>query len=149
MQRTKLNTLFRTSVGFDRINSILESASSHADLGLTYPPHNIIKDSENEYRIVFALAGFSIEELDVTLENNTLTVKSIKKKEIDENKFVYRGISRRGFNRSFQLADFMEVTRANMKNGLLEVYLRREIPKALMPKSIKIFQENELTNQAA
>ncbi|MEE2705280.1 MAG: Hsp20 family protein [Pseudomonadota bacterium] len=149
MQNINLNTLFRTSVGFDRINSILEGASSHADLGLTYPPHNIIKDSENEYRIIFALAGFSIEELDVTLENNTLTIKSIKKKESDVNKFIYRGISRRGFKRSFQLADFMEVVRANMHNGLLEISLKREIPQALQPKTIKILQEHKITNKAA
>ena len=149
MQNINLNTLFRTSVGFDRLNSILESASNPPDLGLTYPPHNIIKDSENEYRIVFALAGFSIDELDVTLENNTLTVKSIKLDTLDKAKYIHRGISRRDFNRSFQLADFMEVVRANMQNGLLEIYLKREIPQALQPKTIKILEENKIINKAA
>jgi len=149
MQNLNLNTLFRTSVGFDRINSIVENDSVHKKITLSYPPHNIIKDTENDYRIVFAVAGFTNDDLEVIVENNTITIKSLNLNKNDNEKFIYRGISSRNFERRFELSDFMEVTSADMENGLLTITLKRKIPKEFQPKSIKISLNNNLKDKAA
>lgn len=149
MQNINLNTLFTTSVKLDRINSIIESQSLHNNASLSYPPHNIIQDSDNKYRIVFALAGFSNEELEVIVENNTLKVKSLNTNQANKEKYIYKGISSRNFERRFQLTRFMEVNDASMQNGLLTIFLNKKIPKDLQPRSIKISSNNDLKNKAA
>ena len=148
MQNINLNTLFRTSFKLDRINSNIESQSLHDNKSLSYPPHNIIHDSDDKYRIVFAVAGFSNEDLEVIVESNTLKIKSLNRNQNSE-KYIYKGISSRNFERRFELTDFMEVTDASMQNGLLTIFLHRQIPKDLQPRAIKISLNNDLKNKAA
>jgi molecular chaperone IbpA len=134
-----LSPLFRTSVGFDRLASLLDSAH-RTDQGSAYPPYNILTVDENRYRITMAVAGFSEEELKITSEHNRLIVAGDKaeEKESDESRFLYRGIATRSFERRFNLADHVRVAGARLDNGLLHIELEREIPEAMKPKTIEI-----------
>jgi molecular chaperone IbpA len=131
--------LFRTSVGYDRLASLLNSAT-RLDQGAGFPPYNIQKAGEDHYRITMAVAGFSQNELSITSENNRLIVTGDKAedKETDENAFLYRGIATRSFERRFNLAEHVKVTGARLDNGLLHIELEREIPEAMKPRSIEI-----------
>ena len=131
--------LFRTSVGYDRLASLLNSAT-RPDQGAGFPPYNIQKAGEDHYRITMAVAGFSQNELSITSENNRLIVTGDKAedKETDENAFLYRGIATRSFERRFNLAEHVKVTGARLDNGLLHIELEREIPEAMKPRSIEI-----------
>ena len=131
--------LFRTSVGYDRLASLLNSAH-RVDQGGGYPPYNIVTAGENHYRITMAVAGFSESEINITSEHNKLQVTGEKaeEKESEESHYLYRGIATRSFERRFNLADHVRVSGARLDNGLLHIELEREIPEAMKPKTIPI-----------
>ena len=133
-----LTSLFRSTVGFDRISRLLDAASNHDGNAVAYPPYNIEKRGENEYRITMAVAGFSEADLDVTQTDNTLVVRGKVQGSDDDNAYLYRGIAGRAFERRFQLADYIRVNGASLLNGLLHVELVREVPEALKPRTIAI-----------
>jgi molecular chaperone IbpA len=130
--------LYRSSVGFDSIPLLLDSAtraSSHAD---SYPPYNIEKTDENSYRITIAVAGFSEADLEVTAKENLLVVSSKTQKTEGRRNYLYRGIAGRSFERKFQLAAHIRVISAGLTNGLLHINLERQVPEELKPRTIKI-----------
>ncbi|MCW8885110.1 MAG: Hsp20 family protein [Motiliproteus sp.] len=129
--------LYRSSVGFDRLADLIENASNSSSQG-GYPPYNIELLDENKYRITMAVAGFSDDDLDIQSQANTLIIKGTKIAEKDERTFLYQGIAERGFERRFQLADYVRVVSASIENGLLHVELEREIPEAMKPRKIEI-----------
>ena len=140
-----LTPLFRTSIGFDRMAQLLDQAN-RIDQTPSYPPYNIESIDDNHYRITLALAGFSDQDLEITSEQNTLTVKGKKDNDV-EGKFIHRGIANRSFERRFQLADHVKVKAANMNNGLLHIELEREIPEAMKPRNITIGTEQKTLEQ--
>ncbi len=129
--------LFRSSVGFDRMQRMLE-ASMRTDEANGYPPYNIEKMDENAYRITMAVAGFSEADLDIEVKDGVLLVAGKQPDPSAERKFLHRGIAGRAFRRTFQLADHVKVQGAELVNGLLHVDLAREIPEALKPRKIAI-----------
>lgn len=131
--------LFRTSVGYDRLANLLNSAN-RLEQGAGFPPYNIQRAGEDRYRITMAVAGFSENELNITTENNRLVVSGEKpeEQESEDNAFLYRGIATRSFERRFNLAEHVRVTGARLDNGLLHIELEREIPEAMKPRKIEI-----------
>ncbi len=131
--------LYRSTVGFDRLFSMLDNMGQ-PEAAPTYPPYNIERTGENAYRISMAVAGFADNELSIESRENTLTVKGEKTetKEDGEKEYLFRGIAARSFERRFQLADHVEVKSANLENGLLHIELVREIPEAMKPRKIEI-----------
>ena len=129
--------LYRTSVGFDRLASML-SAANRPEQGNAYPPYNIIAKSEDEYQITMAVAGFSEADLEISTEQNKLTVTGRRDEQDKEMNYLYRGIASRSFERRFNLADHVRVTGARLENGLLHVSLERELPEAMKPRIIEI-----------
>jgi molecular chaperone IbpA len=133
-----LSPLYRSTVGFDRLFSILDSLGG-VDNGTTYPPYNIERTGENAYRITMAVAGFGEDNLSIEAKESVLTVKGDRTDETDKDRQVlYRGIAGRSFERRFQLADHVEVRGAKLENGLLHIDLVRELPEALKPRKIAI-----------
>lgn len=128
--------LFRSSVGFDRLLNALETASRVDAIG-NWPPYDIAKTGEDDYRISMAVAGFSDDELTLTQEQNTLVVSGQKLGE-DNGQYLHRGIAGRAFQRRFELADHVKVVKANLVNGLLSIDLKREIPEEMKPRRIEI-----------
>ena len=124
---------FRSTVGFDRLLNLLESASEQG-----YPPYNIERTDENAYRIEMALAGFRPDELNIEVKENLLTVTGRKAANDEPRRFLHRGLAERNFERRFQLADYVVVTDANLADGLLSISLKRELPEALKPRRIEI-----------
>ncbi|UOM34398.1 Hsp20 family protein [Acuticoccus sp. I52.16.1] len=138
MRQFDLTPLYRSTVGFDRLFSLLDNASA-VNQTQTYPPYNIERTADDEYRITMAVAGFTENELTVEVKENTLTVTGQKAETESENdNFLYRGIAARAFERRFQLADHVHVTGASLDHGLLHVSLRREVPEAKKPRTIAI-----------
>jgi molecular chaperone IbpA len=129
----------RSTVGFDRLFDMLEN-SSFGQAGENYPPFDLIKLGENDYRIELAVAGFKPDELDITAQQNVLLVTGRKKDESEDkgSNYVYRGIATRSFERRFALADHIQVRGADIKDGLLSIELVREIPEAMKPRKIGI-----------
>ena len=147
--------LFRTSIGFDRLASLM-NAAHRAETGNGFPPYNIQKADENHYRITMAVAGFSESDLDITTEHNTLTVRGARPDDSDDadNGYLYRGIATRNFERRYNLADHVRVSGARLDNGLLHIELEREIPEEMKPRKIEIrgsgnLIENESGEKAA
>ena len=132
-----LAPLYRSTIGYDRLASMLDDLSAFE--APAYPPYNIEKLGEDEYRITMAVAGFSENDLHIELKQNTLTISG-KKSERPESQgeVLHQGIASRAFERRFQLADFVEVRGASLENGLLHVTLKREIPEAMKPRTIAI-----------
>jgi len=128
--------LFRTAIGFDRLANALESAT-RADAG-GYPPYNIELTGEDQYRISMAVAGFSADEIDIEVKENLLTISGRKGAEVADRKFLHRGIANRNFERTYQLADYVRVDGAELKDGLLHVDLVREVPESMKPRRIAI-----------
>jgi molecular chaperone IbpA len=138
MRHVDFSPLYRSTVGFDRLFTMLDSLGQ-PDQAQTYPPYNIERTGENAYRITMAVAGFDETELSVEARENTLTIKGEKSEEKgEESQFLHRGIAKRAFERRFQLADHVEIRAASLKNGLLHVDLVREIPEAAKPRRIAI-----------
>ncbi|MFG1224582.1 Hsp20 family protein [Xanthobacter wiegelii] len=139
MRTFDLAPLYRNTVGFDRLFSLLDSVGG-VDAAPTYPPYNIERTGENAYRITVAVAGFTEAELGLEVKENTLTLKGEKasSETSDSAQVLYRGIAARVFERRFQLADHVEVKGAVLENGLLHVDLVRNIPEAKKPRIIPI-----------
>ena len=139
MRTLDLTPLYRSTVGFDRLFSLLDSFGG-LDAAPTYPPYNIERTGENAYRISVAVAGFTDKEINIEVKENTLTIRGEKQvSEKEENgETLYQGIAARAFERRFQLADHVEVKGATLENGLLHVDLVREIPEAMKPRQIPI-----------
>ena len=129
----------RSTVGFDRLFDMLDN-SSFGQTQENYPPFDLIKVGENEYRIELAVAGFKPDELDITAQQNVLIVSGRKNEESGDqgSDYIYRGIATRSFERRFALADHIQVKAADMKDGLLAIDLVREIPESMKPKKIDI-----------
>ncbi len=138
MRSFDLTPFYRSTVGFDRLFSLLDQSASESAPG--YPPYNIERTGENNFRISVAVSGFSPNEISIVAKENTLTIKG--EKAANENgqtsEVLYRGIASRAFERQFQLADFVQVKNASLENGLLHVDLVREIPEAAKPRQIPI-----------
>ena len=129
----------RSTVGFDRLFDMLENSGS-GNGGENYPPFDLIKTGDNDYRIDLAVAGFKADEIDITAQQNVLIVSGKKKEEESDrgSDFIYRGIATRSFERRFALADHIQVRGADLKDGLLAIELVREIPEAMKPRKISI-----------
>ena len=142
MRTFDLTPFYRSTVGFDRLFSLLDQANGD---GSGYPPYNIERTGENNFRISVAVSGFSQNEISIVAKENTLTIKG--EKAANENgqsgEVLYRGIASRAFERQFQLADFVQVKNASLENGLLHVDLVREIPEAKKPRQIPIQAGND------
>ena len=140
--------LFRSSIGFERLVNALEAASRVESID-NWPPYDIAKTDEDEYRITMAVGGFSEDELSITQEQNMLLVAGSKTP--DENtQYLHRGIAGRSFQRRFQLADHVRVEGATLVDGLLTINLRREIPEEMKPRRIAISsQEKTMQIEAA
>ena len=140
MRTYDFSPLFRSTIGFDRLTNIMDAAMRQNDVTESYPPYNIQKTAENAYCITLAVAGFSEEELEIISHDGNLVIEGRVKpnEENSENIFLHRGIAGRAFKRSFQLADHIKITGANLSNGLLNVELVREIPEELKPRKIEI-----------
>jgi len=131
-----LTPLFCSTVGFDRIGGLLDTAfNSEAP---SYPPYNIEKVANDQYRITMAVAGLNESDLDITQNNNTLIVTGDQEKDEVDSKYLHRGIATRAFERQFELADHVNVTNAGLENGLLVIELKREVPEELKPRKIAI-----------
>ncbi len=135
MRTFDLSPLYRSTVGFDRLFSMMDAFDSAPG----YPPYNIERTGENDYRITVAVAGFGENDLSIEAKENTLTIKGAKQgKEEQTGEVLYQGIAARAFERVFQLADYVVVKNAKLENGLLHVDLAREIPEAKKPRQIPI-----------
>ncbi|AGM41792.1 heat-shock protein [Aeromonas hydrophila] len=135
MRSIDFSPLYRSAIGFDRLANLIESAASNGNAG--YPPYNIEQLGDSDYRISMAVAGFTQEELELSFQENLLTVKGNKQADSERN-YLYQGIAERGFERRFQLADYVRVKGADLKNGLLHIDLVREVPEAMKPRKIEI-----------
>lgn len=136
MRTLDFSPLYRSVVGFDRLADLLDSATAEAATG--YPPYNIERTGEHEYRIEIAVAGFKPEELNVEVKENLLTVQGRKTANDEARTFLHRGLAERNFERRFQLADYVVVTGADLRDGVLQLTLKRELPEALKPRRIEI-----------
>jgi molecular chaperone IbpA len=141
MRNLDLTPLFHSTVGFDRLNRMLNAVSRVDDRAPSYPPYDIEKIGDDAYRISMAVAGFAEGDIELTQHDNTLSIKgATPKPEADkaDAKLLHRGIARRGFERTFELADYIRVTGATLENGLLHVELVREVPEEMKPRRIEI-----------
>ena len=136
MRTLDFSPLYRSVVGFDRLADLLDAANSETTNG--YPPYNIERTDENAYRIDIAVAGFKPDELTIEVKENLLTVQGRKAANEEAKRYLYRGLAERGFERRFQLADYVVVTDAQLADGLLSISLRRELPEALKPRKVEI-----------
>jgi molecular chaperone IbpA len=140
MRHVDFAPLYRSTVGFDRLFSLLDTLGTPENAQTTYPPYNIERTGDDAYRISMAVAGFSDSEISIEAHRNVLTVKGERTEDNKEegNEVLYRGIAARAFERRFQLADHVEVNGATLKNGLLHIDLKRNVPEELKPRKIAI-----------
>ncbi|NOX93574.1 MAG: Hsp20 family protein [Alphaproteobacteria bacterium] len=136
MRNFDLTPLYRSTVGFDRVFDLLDTVGKAETGG--YPPYNIERLDENDYRITLAVAGFGESDLDIEVRENTLTVKGIRGEGDEARSFLHHGIAGRSFERQFQLAEHVQIDGASLVNGLLNIDLKREIPEAMKPRKIAI-----------
>ncbi len=138
MRDFDLSPLYRSSIGFDRMASLLDNMNRSEQAQPSYPPYNIELTGEDQYRITMAVAGFTDNELNVEVKQNHLTVTGKKNVDKESRQFLHQGIAARNFERRFQLADYVRVETARIENGLLHVDLVREMPEAMKPRTIEI-----------
>ena len=138
MRHLDLTPLYKSTIGFDRLASMFDSMASLDGDAPSYPPYNIERLGESEYRITMAVAGFSETDINIEVKENGLTIRGDHTAREKDNEFLHRGIATRAFERRFQLADHVEVKGAKIENGLLHVDLVREIPEAMKPRTIEI-----------
>lgn len=142
MRAFDLSPLLRSSVGFDHVNRLFELANRVDETATSYPPYNIEKRGEDAYRITMAVAGFGQSELDITVKENSLIVTGKAAEQTvqdgEQVSYLHRGIARRAFERRFELADTVKVVGAELKDGLLHIALKREVPEAKKPRQIAI-----------
>jgi len=136
MRTYDLSPLFRSTIGFDRLSRLLDSSLTGE--GTTYPPYNIEKLGEDAYRLTMAVAGFGEGDIEITTQENALTVRGKAQPEPETARFLHRGIAGRAFERHFQLAEHVEVEGARLENGLLHVELVRRVPESAKPRKIEI-----------
>jgi molecular chaperone IbpA len=129
--------LFRTAIGFDRLARLVDTAASAGDAS-SYPPYNIEKTGDDSYRLTMAVAGFSPDDIEMVVKDNTLTISGRVRNDSNKGEVLYRGIAARAFERRFVLADHMVVEGADLRDGLLHVHLKRVVPEALKPRRIQI-----------
>ena len=146
MRTLDLSPLFRSSIGYDRIESMLDSVTHGSKNQTSYPPYNIEMVNEDRYKITMAVAGFKQQDIDITTERNSLTVSG--KQENQEVNYLHRGIAARNFEHSFQLADYVKVVDASMQDGLLHIDLQRELPETLKPRKIEINNLNHIESDS-
>lgn len=138
MRTIDLSPLYRSLVGFDRLADQLDAAA-RTEAASGYPPYNIERTGENDYRIEIAVAGFKPDELTVEVKENLLTVTGRKAaNDGDAKQYLHRGLAERNFERKFQLTDYLIVVDAELSNGLLSIALKRELPEALKPRTVEI-----------
>ena len=137
MNRFDFTPYRRSTVGFDRLFDLLESQVRNS-AGDNYPPFNIERRGEDSYRITLAVAGFREEDLDITAHQNLLVIQGRKREEASDGELLHVGIANRGFERRFELADFVRVDKADLSDGLLVIDLVREVPEAMKPKKVII-----------
>lgn len=139
MTSLSLTPLFRQSIGFDRFSDLFDTVLRTGEESVNnYPPYNIEKLGENDYRITMAVAGFSRQDLDIISQANLLVVRGKMVEQDKEVDYLYKGIANRAFERKFSLADHVKVTGASLEQGLLKIDLVREIPEAQKPRTIEI-----------
>jgi molecular chaperone IbpA len=140
MRQVDFTPLYRSTVGFDRLFSILDQINTIEAPSQSYPPYNIEKTGESAYRISIAVAGFAETDLNIESKENVLTVRGEKAASEDatQGEVLFQGIAARAFERRFQLADYVSVTGASLENGLLHIDLVREVPETMKPKLIPI-----------
>ncbi|XSG83368.1 MAG: Hsp20 family protein [Methyloligella sp. ZOD6] len=143
MRQFDLTPLYRSTIGFDRLGSLLDHLGSFENDVPSYPPYNIERVAENQYRISMAVAGFSEKDLNIEVKEHALSVRGEKQEETEDTTYLHRGIAARSFERRFQLADHVEVTGAKLENGLLHIDLKRELPEAMKPRTIEITTKSE------
>jgi len=143
MNTIDLTPLYRNSVGFDRLASLIDNALTSETKTTAYPPYNIEVLDENRYTISLAVAGFAQDDLDIQVENGVLKIAGHKNKQQEDRKYLHQGIPNQTFERKFNLADYVEVTGADLVNGLLNISLVKEIPETMKPKKIAINQTDQ------
>ncbi len=144
MNRFDFTPYRRTMVGFDRLFDLLEN-QGRMNSGDNYPPFNIERRGEDAYRITLAVAGFKPADLDITAQQNLLVIQGKKSEESSAGQFLHVGIAQRGFERRFELADYVRVENANLEDGLLTIDLVREVPEAMKPKKIAVGTQKSLS----
>jgi len=137
LQTLDLPTFNRATVGFDRLFNDLTSQFANESRS-TYPPYNVVEINENEWMISLAVAGFGMDNLDITLDKNTLTVDGTTPETNEEVRYLHKGIGGRNFRRQFTLADHIEVETATLDLGMLNIHLKRNVPEEMQPKKIAI-----------
>ena len=140
MNRFDTTPYRRSTVGFDRLFDLMERQARNAG-GDNYPPFNIERRGDDEYRITLAVAGFGAQDLDITAQQNLLVIQGRKREDVAEGEMLHLGIANRGFERRFDLADYVRVDNADLKDGMLVIDLVREVPEAMKPKKIAIGDE--------
>ena len=143
MNRFDFTPYRRNTVGFDRLFDLLENTTRGS--GDNYPPFNIERISDDAYRITLAVAGFKAADIDITAQQNLLVVQGKKPEEARDGRMLHVGIAQRGFERRFELADYVRVAGANLEDGLLVIELIREVPEAMKPKKIAIGSQGSLS----
>ncbi len=143
MRNFDFSPLMRSTVGYDRIEQLFDGLE-RATGGDKYPPYNIVKNDQDSYSIVMAVAGFSEGDIRITATQNSLEVSGETKDEQDEVEYLHRGIAGRTFTQTFELADTIKVVGAEMENGLLKIALQREIPEAMKPRNISITKADDI-----
>lgn len=157
MNRFDFTPYRRNTVGFDRLFDLLENTARGSGSGDNYPPFNIERVSDDAYRITLAVAGFKPADIEITAQQNLLVVQGKKPEEARDGRMLHVGIAQRGFERRFELADYVRVAAANLEDGLLVIDLIREVPEAMKPKkiaigsqaSLSLVEDGEARNQAA
>jgi len=146
MRTFDLTPLYRSTVGYDRLFSAFDELGGVNGAVPSYPPYNITRTDENTYRISVAVAGFGDSDISIEAKENTLVIRGEKQSqhEVKPDEMLYQGIAARTFERSFQLADYVQVKGASLENGLLHVDLAREIPDAMKPRTIPITNSSKL-----
>ena len=138
MRTFDFSPLYRSTVGFDSVTRLLESALRADEGQSSYPPYNIEKTGENAYRITMAVAGFGENDITITAQDNSLVVTGKVANKEEDKTFLHRGIAGRAFERRFELAEHIRVSGASLMNGLLHVELVKEVPEAKKPRTVKI-----------
>jgi molecular chaperone IbpA len=139
MRTYNLTPLFPYSVGFDRFDKLFETVGGR---DVSYPPYNIVKAGDDQYRITMAVAGFSEDDLEIVSKENVLTVRGKVNEAKEQVTYLHRGIGTRAFEHTFQLADYVKVKGATLKDGLLDIELQREVPEEMKPRKIAITHES-------
>jgi molecular chaperone IbpA len=142
-----LPSLHRATIGFDRLFDQMESRFANSQ-SQGYPPYNIVQINENEYMITLAVAGFGMDNLEITKDKNILTIEGTSPKGGEKVNYLHKGIGERNFRREFTLADHVEVESAGLEHGMLNIHLKREVPEELQPKKIAITDYSGTVQQA-